>query len=143
MANIKEENLTLKQQAYCEEYIRNGYNGTRAYLTAFPDCTNPDVACNQAVKLNKMEKIQNYIKTLQAENVRRFGDLAEAIINELSNDAFGLDEDGKKSPTWQKSIDLLQKQLGLQSIKTTLKVDDVININILGEDDGNSQSEHQ
>lgn len=131
----KHGTLTDKQQAFCEEYVRNGYNGTRAYLKAFPDCTNPDTAGKQASCLNKKPEVIEYIKKLQAENVRRFGDMSEAILRELALDAFGIDETGKKSPTWQKSVDLLQKQLGLQNLKMDVKAKQTITINILGEEE--------
>ena len=40
------------------------------------------------------------------------------------------DEKGHRSPTWQKSVDLLQKQLGLQSSKVDLKNNMTIKVDL-------------
>jgi len=42
------------------------------------------------------------------------------------------DEDGKHSATWTKSVDLLQKQLGLQNQKIDVSAEKGITINITG-----------
>ena len=34
----KGDKLTDKQQHFCEEYCSNGYNATKAYKTAYPNC---------------------------------------------------------------------------------------------------------
>jgi hypothetical protein len=40
-------------------------------------------------------------------------DAASIILNELMEDVLYRDENGCHSPTWLKSVDLAQKQLGL------------------------------
>lgn len=78
----------------------------------------------------KKEKVQKYVKELQAELVRRWGDVASILVEELVTDVVTKDEQGKHTSSWQKSVELLQKQLGLQN--QNIKVDEtktfVINV---------------
>lgn len=56
--------LTIKQSRFCEEYIKNGGNGTQAYLTAY-DSNSPTSAQIEASRLLDREDIQEYIKKLR------------------------------------------------------------------------------
>lgn len=111
--------LTKKQRAFCEEYALNGFNAIQAYLTAF-GC-GQRTANTEGYQLLKKPEVIEYIKVLQAERVRRWGDCASIIVQELMDDIVFRDDKGKRSSTWQKSVDLLQKQLGLQSTKLDVK----------------------
>lgn len=112
--------LTLKQKAFIEEYVRNGYNGTKAYRTITPDI-DPNKATKIASRIIKSPEGQEYMQQVQHDNLERFGNLPEMIIKELTDDLTYRDEKGNRSKTWQKSADLLQKQLGLQSTKVDVK----------------------
>ena len=58
-----ETTLTLKQQNFCHEYIENGGNGVKAYLTAY-DSKSETAARQEACKLLKRDDITNYIQAL-------------------------------------------------------------------------------
>lgn len=114
--------LTEKNKKFCRAYIANRYNGAKAYLEVCPEM-DYDIACASASRLLKKPEVMEYIKELQREAVAEYGDLAALIARELVDDIQYRDEDGNHSGGWQKSIDLLSKNLGLQkqdiSVKTT------------------------
>ena len=56
--------LTIKQARFCEEYVKNGGNGTQAYLTAY-DSNSPTSAQIEASRMLDREDIQEYIKKLR------------------------------------------------------------------------------
>lgn len=56
--------LTIKQANFCEEYIKNGGNGTQAYLTAY-NSNSPVSAQIEASRLLDKPDIQEYIKKLR------------------------------------------------------------------------------
>lgn len=56
--------LTQKQMAFCEEYTRNGGNGTQAYLTAY-DSNSKTVAGIEASRLLDKPDIQAYLMKLR------------------------------------------------------------------------------
>lgn len=56
--------LTIKQARFCEEYVKNGGNGTQAYLTAY-DSNSPTSAQIEASRLLDREDIQEYLKKLR------------------------------------------------------------------------------
>lgn len=114
--------LTEKNKQFCREYIANRYNGTKAYLAVYPTVSY-ETASNNASRLLKKDECIEYIKTLQQEAVREYGDIAAMIARELVDDIQYRDDEGNHSGGWQKSVDLLSKNLGLQkqdiSVKTT------------------------
>lgn len=56
--------LTPKQMAFCEEYTRNGGNGTQAYLTAY-DSNSKGTAVVEASRLLDKPDIQAYLVKLR------------------------------------------------------------------------------
>lgn len=56
--------LTQKQMAFCEEYLKNGGNGTEAYLAAY-DSNSRTAANIEASKLMQREDIQEYLMKLR------------------------------------------------------------------------------
>ena len=120
--------LTAKEIAFCEEYVKT-YNASYAYLSAY-GC-KPDTANAAGYKMLKRPAIINYIKELQQALVERYADAASIILNELMEDIVYRDADNNHSPTWLKSVDLVQKQLGLQKLKADIQADHtIINVNI-------------
>lgn len=120
--------LTAKERAFCEFYVQN-YNASYAYLSAY-GC-KPDTANAAGWKLLSRPAIINYIKELQQALVERYADAASIILNELMEDIVYRDADNNHSPTWQKSVDLVQKQLGLQKLKADIQAENtVINVHI-------------
>lgn len=120
--------LTAKERKFCEAYVQN-YNASQAYLNSY-DC-KPDTANSAGWKLLERPAIINYIKELQQELTNRYVDAASIILSELMSDIVYRDEEGNHSPTWLKSVDLAQKQLGLQKLKAEVQANHtVININV-------------
>lgn len=120
--------LTAKERAFCDEYVKT-YNASYAYLSAY-GC-KPDTANAAGWKLLSRPAIVEYIKKLQQALVERYADASAIILEELMQDIIYRDEDGKHSPTWLKSVDLAQKQLGLQKLKADIQAEHtIINVNI-------------
>lgn len=123
--------MTEKQKRFCELYVQT-YNAKKAYFEAYHCPEDTSTSRTNPYILLKRQDIKDYIKELQREQVERFGDLAEVIARELAQDIVERDEDGKHNAGWQKSVDLLQKQLGLQTNKVDAKVaSEDIKINIV------------
>lgn len=120
--------LTAKERAFCEAYVQN-YNACQAYLSAY-DC-KLETANSAGWKLLTRPAIIEYIKELQQALTERYVDAAAIILDELMKDIVYRDEDGKHSSSWLKSVDLAQKQLGLQKLKAEVQANHtVINVNI-------------
>ena len=125
--------MTELQRRFIEEYIKD-YNGTRAYLRVSPDVSE-GAAKSCASKLLKKQDCLDYLKTLQREVVKQYGDLGELIISQLMEDVIARDADGNHSPTWSKSVSLAQKQLGLETTNIKADIDQKVSINITVEDE--------
>ena len=120
--------LTAKERAFCEAYV-NTYNAGQAYMEVY-DC-KLNTALSDGYKMLKRPAIIEYIKKLQQALVERYVDAASIILNELMEDIVYRDADNNHSPTWLKSVDLAQKQLGLQKLKADIQAEHtIINVNI-------------
>ena len=120
--------LTAKERAFCENYVKT-YNASYAYLQAY-GC-KPDTANAAGWKMLKRPAIVEYIKKLQQALVERYADASAIILEELMQDIIYRDENGCHSQTWLKSVDLAQKQLGLQKLKADIQQEHVIiNVNV-------------
>ena len=125
---MPQNGLNGKQQAFCEEYVKS-YNAYQSYLDVY-GC-KPDTAKSAGWKLLYRPAIINYIKELQQALVERYVDASAIILEQLMDDIVYRDENGCHSPTWQKSADLAQKQLGLQKLKADVQQEHVIiNVNV-------------
>lgn len=62
---MKEEKMNNNQITFCQEYVKNGLNGTQAYLKAYKTCKKEDTAKVNASRLLTNANIQSYIKELQ------------------------------------------------------------------------------
>ena len=56
--------LTVKQMNFCEEYLKNGGNGTQAYMAAY-NSESPKSAVIEASRLLDREDIQAYLLKLR------------------------------------------------------------------------------
>lgn len=120
--------LTAKERAFCEEYVKT-YNAGQAYMKVY-DC-KLNTALSDGYKILKRPEIIEYIKKLQEALVERYADASAIILEQLMDDIIYRDADGRHSPTWQKSVDLAQKQLGLQKLKADIQAENtVINVRI-------------
>ena len=120
--------LTAKERAFCDEYVKT-YNAGQAYMAVY-DCKK-NTALSDGYKMLKRPAIIEYIKELQQALVERYADAASIILNELIEDIVYRDEAGNHSSTWLKSVDLAQKQLGLQKLKADVQSENtIINVRI-------------
>lgn len=118
--------LTAKQKLFCEEYVANGYKLNDAYLAAYPNASTSTANVEQW-KLMKKEPIKAYIRELQHDRFEALGMNADRIAKMLTDIA----TDPEASRTEQmKALELIQKQMGLQTQKveaevktTTIQVD--------------------
>ena len=59
--------LTSRQIKFCEEYVKNGLNGTQAYMKAYKNCKKEETATASASRLLRNVKVLSYIEELQEE----------------------------------------------------------------------------
>lgn len=118
--------LTVIQRRFLEEYIKD-YNGTRAYMRA---CPNVDYENAKAIayQILKKPEAHAYLDQLEKEKFQELRINAEHIATELAKIAFMDDTASQKDK--MKAMELLQKQLGLQSQKIQADVSTNINIEI-------------
>lgn len=119
--------LTKKEQAFCEEYVLNGGNASRAYEKAYGCCIED--ARKRYCKTFRKPEIKEYITKMQKIAFDNACITAERVALRLSDIAFAEKGDEIYNTSSQlKALDLLQKQLGLQHQK--LEADLSTNINI-------------
>lgn len=129
MARRNGNELTKKEKAFAEEYVRNGGNACQAYLFAYDACY--DTAKAEGWRMLKREGVKNYITALQKEAFDAACITAERVALKLAEIAFAEKEDEAYGPSSQlKALDLLQKQLGIQhqKIEADINTDVIINI---------------
>lgn len=122
--------MTAKNKAFAEAYIACGYNASKAYLQVY-GCTK-QCADTNSQKLMKNPEIRDYIGELIQQVYQNQFISAEKIAAEIASIAFSDDEALRKADKL-KALELLQKQLGLQSQRVELSND--IIINIVGKED--------
>ena len=121
--------LTKKEKAFCEEYVRNGGNASRAYLFAYD--TTLESARKAYCKVYRKPEVKEYIEELQKEAFKAACITAERVALKLADVAFADKDDEHYTVTAQlKALDLLQKQLGLQHQKLDADIHADIEINI-------------
>lgn len=123
------EKLNAKQRAFCEEYVRNGYNARQAYLAVY-ECDEA-TASPGGCRLLKKPHVKEYVRELQKEIFEAAAINGERIALKLAEIAFaGKDDEYYGANSQLKALDLLQKQLGIQTqkVEADVKTDIVINI---------------
>lgn len=92
--NVKQQHLSHAQEAFCKEYVLNGFNGTAAYRVAFPKTISSldDTVAAMASKLLATAKIAQRVAVLKltasAVAEKKFEITAERILQELAAVAF-------------------------------------------------------
>ena len=121
--------LTLKEKAFCEEYVANGGNASRAYFAAYD--TTMENARKEYCKVFRKPEVKAYIKALQKEAFSAACISAEKVALKLNEIAFAEKGDKDYNTTAQlKALELIQKQLGLISNKIEAEVRNDIHITI-------------
>jgi phage terminase small subunit len=121
--------LTKKEKAFCEEYVNNGCNSSRAYATVY-GCSIED-ARKRYCKTFRKQEVKEYITQLQKEAFAEACINAERVALKLADIAFAAKDDEIYGVSAQlKALDLLQKQLGLQKQQIEADLHTEINITI-------------
>ena len=123
--------LTDKQLAFIDEYMANNYNATAAYGKVFPDNTDPH---KHAYRYTSNPEVREEIDKRMKEKCAALNITAERILEELEKVGFGGQADSTSSKL--KAIDLLQKQLGLQTQKINANVATTVVVINVDEEDG-------
>lgn len=126
----KPKKLTAKEKAFCEEYVANGGNASRAYFAAY-DTASMENARRAYCKVFRKPEVKAYIVELQKEAFAAACINAERVALKLADIAFAEKDDEFYNVQAQlKALDLIQKQLGLQKqqIQADVTTDIVINI---------------
>lgn len=133
------------QEVFVEEYLANGFSATKAYRATHPDAS-PEVARKNAAAFKK--KVQNLIDERMVEILGEKEEIANQVLLQLKDMAFSDKRDEIYNASIKlKAMDLMQKQLALQTQKVDATNSNTITINIVDEnakeDDTNAdQSEH-
>lgn len=121
--------LTLKEKAFCEEYVANGGNASRAYFAAYD--TTIENARKEYCKVFRKPEVKAYIKALQKEAFSAACISAERVALRLSDIAFADKDDEYYTVRAQlKALELLQKQLGITNNKIEAEIRNDIHITI-------------
>lgn len=79
--------LTEKQKIFCDEYLID-LNATRAYMVAYPNVKNKNVAAVNASKLLRNAKVAAYIAERMKERQERTEVTQDMVVQELAAIAF-------------------------------------------------------
>lgn len=125
----KRNGLTVREKAFCEEFVLSGESPVKAYLKVY-DCS-PDSARVLAYRALKRPHVKEYVEKLQKDAYEAACINAERVALKLAEIAFSAKGDEDYGATSQlKALDLLQKQLGVQHQKIEADVNTDINITI-------------
>ena len=145
--------LNSQQRKFCEEYVKNGLNGTQAYMEAYNTCNSEETARANASRLLTNNNVLSYIKELQEElkketimsATERMEWLTEVIRGNIKEIAttYVKQDDGSvekiekefmsKLDTKLKALDTLNKMSGEYrtildgSVNHVVKLEDVLN----------------
>jgi phage terminase small subunit len=142
--------LNEKHKLFADEYINNGYNATKAYMTVYKT-DKERVAEASASRLLSKVIIADYIKERQKEAQEELKIDREYIIKEYldlitSCKIEGNDGEGtiKDRANWSKALAQLSKMLGLDAPEkhehTILQLGN-ININLTDDTDTDTENE--
>lgn len=128
--------LNKKYQLFVDTYMSNKYNATKAYLAINPDVGYPTANSgglrllkNPEVKAEIDRRYKEYYSSLRIDGERIMEELAEMAFAEKGDDEY-------TAQVKLKALDLLQKQLGLQSQKIDATIETtIINVKVEDEDD--------
>jgi len=129
--------LTPQQELFVSEYIANGFAIRPAYRIAYPNASEKTVASNSYLELRKTHIRDEVIRRMK-DQLGDFEELADRTLLKLEQIAFAeRGDDYYGSSAQLKALELIQKQLGLQTqnIKAQVDATTTITINILGDED--------
>jgi hypothetical protein len=122
----KTDEPSHKAKLFLEEYVRNGFNGFKAYKTIYPNASD-STAYARSSEMLKEEKCVKYLREyIDSLNVHRAS--PQAVINAICDIAFDMTQ---PTELRLKALTQLSKILGLEvqqinaNIRTVEIVDDL------------------
>lgn len=113
--------LTEKNKLFCEHYLANGFNARDAYYKAFPEAEGNKQPSYPYTLLKKPE-VKEYIETRRKEIYDSLNIDSIRVLQEIADVAFAIKGDEVYNATAKlKALDLLSKNLGLQTQKIETK----------------------
>ncbi|MBR0471714.1 MAG: terminase small subunit [Methanosphaera sp.] len=116
--------MNNQQKTFCQEYVKNGMNGTKAYMAAYPD-SSEESARRQASRLLTNVDIQKYIEKLQSKNEdKAIMSVQDRMrwLTELVNS-----KKEKSVSNKLKALEILNKMDGVYTQNVAIKGDMVLN----------------
>lgn len=120
--------LTSRQIKFCEEYVKNGLNGTQAYMKAYKNCKKEETATASASRMLRNVKVLSYIEELQEElkdevimSAKERMKWLSGVVKDINRETvFIKDENGNQKigeqnadlNTKMKAIDIMNKMSG-------------------------------
>lgn len=118
--------MTEKQKLFAENYLANGFNAREAYYSAFGENSNKQPSYPYTLLKNK--EIAAYVKKRREEIYESLNIDATRVMAEIAEIAF--EPRNEKNITAKlKALELLSKNLSLQTVKTESK--DVIEVTLV------------
>lgn len=121
--------LTEKQKLFAEAYISNGFNALAAYTTAFGETDNKKPS--YPYRLLKKPEVAEYIAQRREEVYDSLNIDAIRVMQEIAEIAFQKIDDKALLSSKLKALELLSKNLSLQTQKTENK--DIIEVQLMEE----------
>ena len=118
--------MTEKQKLFAENYLANGFNAREAYYSAFGENGNKQPSYPYTLLKNK--EIAEYIQKRRMEIYESLNIDATRVMSEIANIAFE-PRNEKNVAAKLKALELLSKNLSLQTVKTENK--DVIEVTLV------------
>ena len=105
--------LTSKQEDFCQHYIINGGNATKAYQSAY-NCENMKLESIHRVAHEQIrkEQVAHRIKELQQENAKNFRYTKDEVMKSLESVIDNYLLEGKLTGNALKAIEILNKMNG-------------------------------
>ena len=135
-------NLTNNQKLFCQEYVRLGMNGTKAYMKVYKT-KKEETAMTNASRLLRNAKVQEYIKELQEkaedkaimsieDRMKWLSGVVSGTIKNISHDSDGNKyENEAYMGDKMKAIDILNKMDGVYVTKHKIGGDSENPLNVV------------
>lgn len=121
--------MNKRHQLFADTYLSNGMNARQAYFAVYGEKTNKDPT--YCYDLLRRPDVKEYIEQKRKETYEALNIDALRVMEEIAKIAFG--EPGKDLPLNSKikALDLLSRNLSLQTVKTENK--DTIEVQLVEE----------
>lgn len=103
--------LSAKHKAFCDEYLANGMNATRAYATVYK--VNDKVAGPSGDRLLKNVKVEEYLQQERENLAKRLNITKEEILLDLQD--IKNRNKGVRDATAMKAIEIINKMSGFDA----------------------------